>query len=202
MKRLLLGSFLAALAVFAWGALFWYGPGTNQLFTEIHDQDALAEDLRAQLRSDGVYRLPWDPHDMKATQARHREGPIATIHFQRQGVETQGAGYFAGTLGLGFLHMLVAILLLAFALAAIAPGLTRYRDRARCVVLFALAASIFANLDQPIWWDQTWGFHLVHGLYDFGAWLIAGLILAAFVQPAEGETTPDGLESDAEGVPA
>jgi len=193
MKRLLLGSILAALAVYLWGALFWYGPGVNNLFTEIHDQKALAEDLQAQLRSDGAYFLPWNPQDMDATLERQRQGPIATIHFHRGGVEPQSAGILI----LGFLHVLVTVLLLAFALEMIAPALNRYTDRARFVILIALAASIFANLDQPIWWYQTWSFHLINALYDFGAWMIGGLILAAFVQ-SEASAQEDDVGADVE----
>lgn len=179
MKRLLLGLVLATLAVYVWGALFWYGPGTAALYTEIPDEQALAEDLLAQLRGSGTYRIPWDPDDVDATMERLHAGPAATIHFHRDGVEPRNVGM----LSLGFLHVLISVAIFAGALRMVAGGLPRYTDRARFTVLFAAAVAMFANLDGPIWWQEVWSFHLIHCLYDFTSWLLAGLILSAFVGP-------------------
>jgi hypothetical protein len=179
MKRLLIGSVLAALAVYLWGALFWYGPGTAALYTEVIDQQTLREDLLAQLRGSGTYRIPWDPQDIEGTMELLHQGPVATIHFHRDGVDPRNAGM----LTLGFLHVLVSVLLFAAALRMVAGTLPRYADRARYVVLFAAAAAVFANLGGPIWWQEAWSFHLIHAIYDFTSWLLAGLVLAAFVPP-------------------
>ena len=194
MKRLLIGSVLASLAVFLWGWMFWNGPLTSAVYTEILDQDTVANDLLAQLRSTGVYFLPYDPHDWQDTMERQRRGPVATIHFRREGVEPQSPGILVR----GFLHVLISVVILAFALRMAASALPRYADRMRFTALLALAAAVFANLDQPIWWHQTWGFHLVNAFYDFSAWLIAGLFLAAFIQPAE--VREQKLESTGEPV--
>lgn len=187
MKRLLIGLVLATLAVYLWGALFWYGPGTAALYTQIPDERALAEDLLAQLRGSATYRIPWNPDDVDTTMEHLQEGPVATIHFHRDGVEP---GSF-GMLALGFLHVLVSVAIFAGALGMAARALPRYTDRARFSVVLAAALAVFANLDGPIWWQEAWGFHLTHGLYDFASWLIAGLILSAFVQPEPIPRDPD-----------
>ena len=195
MKRLLIGLVLATVAVYSWGAFFWYGPGTAALYTQIPDERALAEDLLAQLRGSATYRIPWDPNDVDATMDRLHEGPVATIHFQREGVEPGNLGMPV----LGFFHVLVSVGIFAGVLRMVAGGLPRYADRARFTVLVAAALAVFANLDGPIWWQEAWGFHLTHAIYDFSSWLIAGLILSAFVPP---EPIPREPELAIEGEPA
>lgn len=191
MKRLLIGLVLATLAVYLWGALFWYGPGTTALYTEIPDEEALTEDLRAQLRGSATYRIPWDPEDVEGTMERLQIGPVATIHFHREGVEPGSLGMLA----LGFFHVLVSVALFAGALGMVGKALPRYADRARFTVLVAAAVAVFANLDGPIWWQEAWSFHLIHCFYDFASWLVAGLILSAFVRPEPVRQVPDlGIE--------
>lgn len=195
MQRILIGSVLATLAMFFWGALVWVGPATDAVFIEVPDQKALGQDLLAQLRSSGVYLLPFDPDDMEATEKLQREGPLATIHFRREGVEPGSAGIMLG----GFLHMLVSVLIFAFALRMAAPALPTYKMRVGFVFVAALGLAVFSNLEQPIWWHQSWGFHLVHTFYDVSSWLLGGAILAAFVRsPQEGaaEVVPEGGETE------
>lgn len=193
MARFVVGVILAAVVMSVWGALLWLGPGVPAIFHQVPEEEALADELLAQLRGSGAYLIPWDPDDPEATAERMAEGPLATIHFHRDGRESWNLRILIG----GFVHLLISALLLALVLRMVVPALPRYPDRARFVVLFAVAAAVFANLEQPIWWHQSWGFHLVHALYDFGAWLGAGLVLAAFVgplwEPSEGgeaETEP------------
>lgn len=201
MRRILIGSVLAALAMFFWGALVWVGPATDAVFMEVPDQEALSQDLLAQLRSSGVYLLPWDPHDMPTTEALQREGPLATIHFRRQGVEPGSLWVLVG----GFLHMLVSALIFAATLKVVAPALPTYKSRVSFIFLIALALAVFCNLEQPIWWHQSWSFHIFHTFYDSSSWLIGGLVLAAFVRSPqeEAEASPgedEGIEEGALGV--
>lgn len=81
----------------------------------------------------------------------------------------------------GFLHMLAAAALLGLLLRR--AGSAGYGARFGTAVVFGLAASLFAHLGQPIWFDLPWGYYLSIALYDLVAWLIAGAVLAYFVQP-------------------
>ena len=47
------------------------------------------------------------------------------------------------------------------------------------IVVFAVVALEFAN---PIWFHTPWCFTLMHAGFDLGNWILAGLVLAAFVR--------------------
>lgn len=171
------GCVLASLAVFVFGAIVWMGPGV-QIFHRVPAEESAAHDLKYMLRDSGVYLLPYDPQDMDATMERQEEGPLAMIHYRREGVDAGSPWVMV----MGYLHFLVSVVLIALLLRLALPALSDYRSRVGFVALVGLTAAVLANLGDPIWWHQSWAFHLVHALYDFGTWLVAGLVLAAFIK--------------------
>lgn len=58
MKKLMLGSFLAALAVFFFGAAFWMSPPTMKVFGTATQPDSFAKNLLDQLPATGAYLYP------------------------------------------------------------------------------------------------------------------------------------------------
>lgn len=175
MQRLFLGAFLAAVAVFFWGFVFWGTPLSSFVMTPAPEGAALAATLDAALPETGVYFLPDMPDgsDEAALEA-HRAGPIATVFFRREGANPMGAGVFVG----GFLHMFFSMLLLGLVLRAAAPALPTFARRAAFVFLAAVAVAVWANLGKPVWYFQPWDYHLGTAFYDIVAWTLAGLILA------------------------
>lgn len=177
MKRVFVGSVLAAVVMFVWGFLFWATfPFPKQILRSVGDEPALAALLKHHLPATGVYLLP----NMKEGQSqdeftrRHREGPLAQIVYVAEGVDPMGASVFLG----GFVHMLVSAFILALALRAAAPSLGTFGARFGLVALVGLAGAVYSNLGRPIWWHQPWDYHLLYFAYDFGSWLLAGLVLA------------------------
>lgn len=85
-------------------------------------------------------------------------------------------------MALGFLHMLITSLLLAALLMYAAPVST-YAARFRLVAVMGIIAAFFAHLGQPIWWHYPWAYATIGAVYDAGAYVIAGAILAYFVTP-------------------
>lgn len=181
MLKTVLGAFLAAIAMFVWGFVYW-GAGVVDPFAHMsaETETAVGDTLKANFAADGVYFIP----DAKVGaeeewMARMSAGPVAMINFKSGGAQPIGM-----TMAQGFAHMLVTTLLLAGLLAYVAPA-AAYAARFRLIVLIGVVAAFFAHLGQPIWWHYPWAFSLLGALYDAGAYVIAGAVLAYFVTPAK-----------------
>lgn len=184
MKKLILASLLASVLVFIWGFVVWavLGPIVSPFHT-VTDEVAVGEALKQYLKSgDGTYFLP---NPSKAGDAdfaaRHRSGPIATIHFQAAGTEPMGGGIFLG----GWLHMLLCAFLMGLFLRSLALRLESYGERFRVVAAAGTICAIFANLGRPIWYYQSWLHHGYQTAYEVTSWLIMAAVLAWFIHGNE-----------------
>jgi len=182
MGKLLLASLVAALAMMAWAFLFWTTPIAGNLFGHPGPAEDLLRSALAALPESGAYFVPDMPEggDMEAWKARHRAGPIAHLHVIKGGAEPMPPTQYVW----GLLHMLVTALILAFMLRMALPVLDGYAARVGFVVLAGLAAAVWGQLGQPIWFLHGWGYHILYALYDWISWLLAGLVLGAFIKPA------------------
>lgn len=179
MKRLILGSLLAAVIVFIWGFLYWnILPFRNSATLPVPDEAALTQALEA-FPETGTYQIPdlRTSESEEAMTAKLSQGPSALILFRKEGVNWADPKIFIG----GFLHMLITALLIGLLLRR--TGLATFGARFGLVFLAGLAAAIFANLGEPIWYYQPWGWHILQFGYDLTVWIIIGLVMAKFVQP-------------------
>ena len=178
MKNLVVGSALAAVALFFWGFLFWaVSPLPYRIMKPVSDVPALQQALRFALPESAVYLFP---HPSQGTeeevQKRMAEGAFGRVIFVREGASMGG-----GTFGLGFLHYLVTALLLAVLLRASGGG--TYAARLAIVTLTGLAGAVYAAFTKPIWMFDPWGAHVLDFTYELSSFVIAGLVLAKFVRP-------------------
>lgn len=178
MKNLVIGSVVAAVALFFWGFLFWaVSPLPYRVMKPVSDMPALQQALRAALPESGVYLFP---HPSQASEEemgkKMAEGAFGRVIFVREGTTMGG-----GTFGLGFLHYLVTTFLLAMLLRASGGG--TYGARLGIVTLAGLAAAIYVDFTKAIWMFDPWGAHVLDFVYDLSSFAIAGLILAKFVPP-------------------
>lgn len=181
MKRLLLASFLAALAVFFWGFLFWgLSPLPGSVMKSTTNDQAAQTALAEIFPASGVYFIPSPSGDPEAMDALHRAGPIAMTHIQRNGRPAMDPGIFVW----GFVHGWVVCLLLGWLMFRAGPALPRYRSRVLFIAVAGFAAGLFIDYGATIWWysDRSW--QLLNLAYNTIAWLVAGVILAAFIKPA------------------
>ena len=60
--------------------------------------------------------------------------------------------------------------------------LRRVAPRVGFVALIGLTAALLCDGGDAVWWQIPWSWKLYQAGYDFSFWLIAGLILARFVE--------------------
>ncbi len=179
MKQLGLGSLLAAVAMFVWGAIFWMSPLPYSALERTSDDAATGKSLLDHFPKSGTYLLPGQYNDQKALAALTQAGPVATVHLQREGQAVMPPSVFI----FGFVHEFLTVFLIALLIKMALPALGSYRSRVGFVALAGLAAAFFTNAGNPIWWHHPWPWCLFTGIYDVTAWLVAGLVLAAFIKP-------------------
>lgn len=190
MKKLL-GIFLASVAMFVFGAAFWMTPLTTSFFLTATDDETAGRRLKEMFPATGTYFVPWTQvNTALSAEAReqeharkvelHQAGPIAMIHMRHE-----GAGIMEPKLLLtGFLHELVAMTAAALLMGSLLGSLNTYVRRVGFMAVIGLLIAWFGPVSQPIWWFNPWPVHLVNAVYTSLAWLVAGLVLAAFIKPA------------------
>lgn len=185
MKQLLLGSLLAAVALFIWGAIFWMSPIASSVLGHATDDEAAGRALLESFPESGTYVVPSEKNDESTFTRLHEAGPIATIHVRREGAPAMAPQVFV----YGFLHGLLTCFLLGLLMRMALPGLPTYGLRVGFATLAGLTAAVFLELGQVIWWLQPWGLHLLNLIWGATAALIAGLVLAYFLRPAPAAAT-------------
>lgn len=183
MRNLVVGSLLAAVAMFVWGFLFWgLRPVDPFAHLTLAQERAVAAVLSAELPGPGVYFLPdRDALGGDASWAeRHTAGPVAFVAFRPDGANPQSPVKML----MGFLHMLATAALLGVVIRL--GRLPDYGARFGLAAAVGVAATFFAYVAQPIWFDLPWGHYLTRSIYDLVAWLLAGAVLAWFVRPSSG----------------
>ncbi len=199
--RTLVAAALGAVAMMLAGSLYWVvldAPGAQLLAAP--DEEALGRALRAALPESGTYLLPLQPTQfgrsgegaqsaepagaMAAFEKRHRDGPLAMIHFVRDGREPLAPS----VLLLGLLQYFLTCLLAAAVMAPALSTLDSYSRRVGFLFMLGLFAAVALRLSDPIWWNLPWE-HQVHQAALFPViWLAAALVLAGVLYPKRGYT--------------
>lgn len=180
MSRYLLGTFLAALAMFIWGAVFWISPFPYRCFATANPDAAAGAALLKYFPESGTYLIPGLQHDEATLKALREKGPLATVHIRTTGAPAMEAKTFV----LGLVHYWVSTLLAAFLAVRAVPAVSvSFGKRLWFFVLIGVLVAVFTDLAVPIWWLQPWPYHLVNAVYHASAWLVGGLVLASAIKP-------------------
>lgn len=184
MAKTLLGGVLAGVALYLVGFLFWGTPLSQLAFNKLSDpQVAVAHQALAQTLTPtgtGAYLIP--APDTAGGSVLYGKGPVAMVHFNSSGFPVVDSG----ALGAGLVLALVTGLLIAFALGTVATRVPDFYSRARLVILFALAITLYTEIGQPIFNHFGFGYWIYLFIGDFVGLTVAGLIVARWFLPRGG----------------
>jgi hypothetical protein len=185
MFKMALGAFVAAVAMFVTGFLFYATPLQGLAYSTVDDgkaaavQGALADNLTAS--GTGTYVIP-NPAT-SAGGVGYINGPIATVHFNSSGFPIADMSVLAW----GFVHEFIICFLLGWALMGIDRRVPDYISRSKTVIMFALAGSGLSHLGNPIWYHQDWGYEIYCFIADAVMMSVAGMVLARWFLPVAAE---------------
>ena len=174
MKRFLLAPFLAALAMFFWGFIYYGLSGIP--YKALGTVGDISPGLIQQFPGDGTYILP-DPRNSPAVMTEQmNRGQLITVHVKKSGVKAMDGAVMAKGFALEFASCLLLALILDAAFGMQDACVKRFKT---CVSI-GLLATLFANGGQAIWWQQGWGWHLMTMLHDVVCFALAGAVLTFF----------------------
>ena len=182
MVRILIGSVVGGLAQWIIGALFWATPLSRIAFHVAGDtanaavQQTLAQYLTP--TGTGTYYVPWP--DTPQGTILHGRGPVAMIHFNMSGFPLMDNT----SLIEGLILSIVSILLIGLALHAIGGRVQDFASRAKLVVLFSVAATLYFTVGQPVFnYFMPWGYFLYLALSQVLGLVAGGLVLVRWFMP-------------------
>ncbi|MBL9206032.1 MAG: hypothetical protein JNN01_13155 [Opitutaceae bacterium] len=177
MKKFLLAPFLAALAMFFWGFIYYGLSGIP--YKSLASVGDVGPELNKLFPADGTYVLP-DPRgtpDVIAEQMKR--GQFAMVHIKKSGVPEMDPSVMAK----GFALEFISCLLLAFMVHKAASSFQGFGGRVMFSVTIGVLLTLFSNGGQAIWWHQDWGWHIMTMVHDVVAYLLAGIVVALFHTP-------------------
>lgn len=181
--RTVLGGIVGGFALYLVGFLFWGTPLSKIAFSTVDDarsaavQAALAQNLTE--NGTGTYVIPW-PSTQQGT-VLFGQGPVATVHFNIGGFPAVDTGALLA----GLVLALITGLIIAFALRVIADRVPAFAERAKVALLFALAATLYLDIGQPIFNHYGWRYFVYLFLSDFIGLAVAGIVIAKWFLPRE-----------------
>ena len=179
MVRVIIGSAVAAIAMFIVGFIFFGPVGLSRLATvNLDDVQAatVRQTLSANLPRTGTYFVP-DPERSPQQTVMYGQGPIATIHYNTDGFAANSSTSLAGGLVFNF----IVALLIGLALIGIDRRVPDFASRARVAVIIAVAAAGYTHLGEPIYYHHDWAHFIYLFVADSAALAAAGLVVAWFL---------------------
>jgi hypothetical protein len=193
MARLIPGVIVAAIVLYLFGFVYWgMGPYGTLIWKHAADDEAAGAALVAHFPENGTYFVPGADQDQETVKGRFEKGPVAFVHMLAvEGRPQVDASIMIG----GFVLNLLAIVLIAALLKIAAPALPTYAARVGFVALAGATAALFIEGNEAVWWQITWQWKLYQAVYDVAFWIIAGMILAAFIGPERTASAPQTVPS-------
>ena len=166
------GGVLAGIVLFIWSAVTWMAlPWHKTTLNSFTNEKAVVEVIKVNATKSGMYFLP--AKGMEATDQKFT-GPMIFTSIHLEGMPPSMAmQMLTGLIGEIIAAMFVGWLLLK------TSGLN-YFQRVGFVVVFAIAASIVADLGNWNWFAFDTNYTLVLIADTVIGWFLAGLVLAKF----------------------
>ena len=200
MIRLLLGVFVASLALFLFGFLYW---GLNPLpytaWSLPQDEPRAIEALRLHFPQRGTYFVPGRDPNHTITEEKFKKGPLAFVFL----ISQQGRSMEDPSIMIqGYLLSLFGLLLIGYQLRQVRSALPTYRSRVLFTALSGVIASTMILLGDIVWWQMPEDWKLWQALYHIIGWTIAGAVLARFIDDPQAAAPKTANPAPAEAKPA
>lgn len=176
MKKFVVAPALAALAMFVFSAIYWISPFPYKTLTPVGDNASAAAALGKIFPSTGTFLVPGPETDEKLVEELFARGPIAMVHFVKEGQPMMEPAMFAQGYALNF----VTALLMMCLLTKCAPLFETFMCRVKFSAFIGVLAAVTITFSNPIWWRHTWGWALMGTLFYVLEFVVAGLVLAKF----------------------
>lgn len=184
--RIISGALVGALILFVAGFL-WYGllGIGDKPFAQLPNEDAVVGTLVDGQLTSGTYIYPRMDRSGGATSmeewtALHEKGPLFEIRYHAGGESVGTAGMFVA----GFVHFLIATLIIAMLMRMALPSLGSYGRRLMFVTMLGVFAAVFIQPSGPIWFYYPWDRAISDLAYGIISAFLAGLGMAAIIKPA------------------
>jgi hypothetical protein len=164
-KNIVVTGVAGAIVLFIWSSISWMVlPWHQKTLHQFKDGAMLAAVLKANVDQSGVYLLPTD-------NETDSQPPAVFAAVSLEGRRSMGAA-----LVIYFFTECVASLLAVWLLSK--TTISSYSGRVTFILVFAIAASIIANLPNWNWWSFD-SHYTVAAMADIIiGWLLAGLVMA------------------------
>jgi hypothetical protein len=186
MVRVVIGAFVATIAMFAIGFIL-FASGLQRIASSgLEDNQAAAvrQVLSENLPRTATYFVP-DPEGSAAQTVMFGQGPIATIHYNTGGYAAEDTTMLLT----GFIFTFVTALLFGLALLGISKRVSDFGSRARVGIIFAVATSAYIHLGEPLYYHHDWP-HFVYAFVANSAMLATGALIVAWFLPKASAAAP------------
>lgn len=178
MKRILLASILAALAMTAWEKIFWWTSLPYDAVKPVYEDTEIIRFLKMHFPDSGTYMIPGPHHDPDAVTELQENGPVATLLIRsKKNIPSKET-----VLVRGLAQTLITAFLLSCLMSYTCTAKS-YWPRVGIIALAGVAAAVYNDLVDSIWWYQPWHWNLVKAAYDLIAWIVSGLLIALIIKP-------------------
>ncbi len=183
--KFLIAGIVGGIIVFVWGYVsHTVLPLGKAAIKTLPGETALLSTLSNSLSEPGVYLFPaegaeGDESAMESWKAKYTSGPRGTLAWDPQpGLEPQGWKQLGAELASNVLAALLAAILVSWTRGP-------YLGRVLFVGLLGVFGWLSISVSHWNWYRFPTDFTLAEGIGEAAGWLIAGIVIARLVKPAQ-----------------
>jgi hypothetical protein len=179
-SRTVFGVLIATVVLYMWGFVYWGASSAPYVaWHQAPDDRVAGAALLEHFPESGVYYLPGNDHETEVRNQLFEQGPTGFVILDRDG----RPAFDTNIMIAGFVLNAIVVSVLALLLRITLPAAPSYRQRLRIVTTAGAAGVLLINFGDVVWWAIPMGWVAVQAAYNFVGVVIAGAILARFIQP-------------------
>lgn len=190
MGRKILAGILGGIAFFAWSSIAHLATDLGQTgFSELPNEQAVVNDLKANITAPGLYFFPGYGLGPNATHSqkmaamkdlapRIKAGPIGLMVYHPTGYDALSPRQMLTELGTNIVQVLLAVFLLG------QTTITSFAGRWRFITVAGILAAISTNISYWNWYGFPVNYTLAYISVIMVGFACAALVAAALVKPA------------------